>query len=67
MTSWRARACDIVGRSFTHAEWARYFSDQPYRAKVADATCHAGPNRPLSFTSILAVTWLQTHDLAVRI
>jgi len=28
--SWRARACAIVGRNMTLAEWARYLPDQPY-------------------------------------
>jgi WD40 repeat protein len=30
--AWRARACDIVGRNFTAAEWAQYFPEETYRS-----------------------------------
>jgi DNA-binding SARP family transcriptional activator/WD40 repeat protein len=28
---WLAQACTVAGRDLTHAEWARYLPDQPYR------------------------------------
>ncbi|MBN2005062.1 MAG: CHAT domain-containing protein [Anaerolineae bacterium] len=37
--SWSTRACGIANRNLTHAEWAQYLGDEPYRA-----TC---PNLPI--------------------
>jgi WD40 repeat protein len=36
--SWQSRACNIVARNFTQAEWQYYFGDKPYRK-----TCEAYP------------------------
>jgi WD40 repeat protein len=34
----RQRACELVGRNFTQAEWRRYLNDAPYRV-----TCEQWP------------------------
>jgi len=34
-TTWQARACDVVARNFTSAEWRRYFGDEPIRKTCA--------------------------------
>ncbi len=35
--SWQARACRLANRSFTAAEWARFFEDTPYHTTCPDA------------------------------
>jgi hypothetical protein len=33
---WLARACDVVGRDLTQAEWAAYLPAQPHRRTCSD-------------------------------
>jgi WD40 repeat protein len=39
--SWLQKACEIVGRNFTRAEWTQYFPNEPYRK-----TCEQWPLEP---------------------
>jgi WD40 repeat protein len=41
LKSWQARACQLAGRNFTHAEWTQYFGDEPYHK-----TCDQWPLEP---------------------
>ncbi len=43
---WKDKACAIVGRNFTQAEWMLYFPDEPYPTKQEDATCSRWPLGP---------------------
>lgn len=40
-SSWIERMCQRAGRNFTHLEWERYFSNEPYRK-----TCEQWPLEP---------------------
>jgi WD40 repeat protein len=35
LAAWLKRACQIAGRSFTPAEWQRYFNNEPYQSTCA--------------------------------
>jgi WD40 repeat protein len=41
LKSWQARACQMAGRNFTHAEWVQYFGDEAYHK-----TCEQWPLEP---------------------
>jgi WD40 repeat protein len=35
IATWKARACEIVARNLTHAEWEEYLPGQPYQKTCA--------------------------------
>jgi WD40 repeat protein/cytochrome c-type biogenesis protein CcmH/NrfG len=36
ISSWQARACNIVNRNLTHEEWQQFMGDEPYRKTCSD-------------------------------